>query len=129
MTEPPTRTVLLVDDDQLVLSVLRYALTQAGYRVLSAIDGQEALAHHDAHGAVDFLITDLNMPYLGGQELARKLRGKQPNLPIVFLSGETAGDTMPSTEEFPNHLFFHKPIFPSELIEQLPAWLAHAGDR
>ena len=115
------RTVLLVDDDSVVVASLQQALLQAGYHVLVAADGREALLRHE-HGcdAIDLLVTDLQMPNMSGQDLARHLLANHPDLRIVFVSGNPDAQPFPTERDFPNHVFLLKPFLPSELIARLP---------
>jgi signal transduction histidine kinase/CheY-like chemotaxis protein len=80
-------TILVVEDEPLVRRTVVLALERAGHKVLTAGDGEEALAllRQDRHG-VQLVLTDVVMPRLGGVELARAVRATQ-RLPIVFMSG------------------------------------------
>jgi len=83
-----TETVLLAEDEQDVREVAREFLESAGYTVLEAAGGQEALEISAAHdGAIDLLITDMVMPGLSGQELARKIRGLRDGIRVIYMSG------------------------------------------
>jgi PAS domain S-box-containing protein len=85
-----TETVLLVEDEDAVRTFERRALTKAGYRVLEACDGSDALALFDAHaGQVDVLVTDIIMPGMSGRELADTLLERAPGLPVLYVSGYT----------------------------------------
>src|SRR5205809_1079364 len=100
MTPKAAQTVLLVDDDVAVCKVLQLALTEAGYHVLVAHDGQEALALFEQRAdAIDLLITDLQMPILGGLDLGHDVLQKQPTMPIVFISGSPGAAHIPTAEE------------------------------
>jgi two-component system cell cycle sensor histidine kinase/response regulator CckA len=93
---PPMRLprILLVDDEPVVLLLMRRALTEAGYEVLPATNGMEALELAAAvRPAVDAVITDLQMPQMGGEALAAALRQADPNLPILFVSGFKRGQS------------------------------------
>jgi CheY-like chemotaxis protein len=89
--EPQTRageTILLVEDEPAVRQLFATALTRAGYRVIEARNGQEALKVFDQHGeAIDLLLTDMRMPYMGGAELAQHLRGRRKTLKLICISG------------------------------------------
>jgi two-component system, OmpR family, KDP operon response regulator KdpE len=76
--------VLLVDDDPLIRSALRVTLTTAGYVVLEAVTGEEALEKIGAEGA-DMVLLDLRMPGMGGLEACRKIR-EVVNTPIMVIS-------------------------------------------
>lgn len=124
-TEP---TILLVDDDVSVVTVMQHALSQAGYQVIVASDAMEALRRHEAErGEVDLLITDLQMPEMNGRDLARGLRSKRPELPILFISGNPDAAAHLRTEAFANCHFLPKPFSVSELLDSLPR-LLHPKD-
>ena len=83
-------TILLVDDDEGVRAVSRRILQRAGYTVLSAPDGVEALRIiADAGSDVQLLVTDVVMPGLGGRELVMRVRETHPSLRVLFVSGYT----------------------------------------
>src|SRR6266478_796522 len=83
-----TETVLLAEDEQDVREVAREFLESAGYTVLEAAGGAEALEVSAAHaGPIDLLITDMVMPAISGQELARKMRGLREGIRVIYMSG------------------------------------------
>ena len=85
-----TETILLVDDDSAVRSVARIALEEAGYVVIEASGGEEALADVVARSIkVALLITDVVMPRMGGKELARRLQAISPKVRVLYASGYT----------------------------------------
>lgn len=88
-TPPHAReTILLVEDEPAVRQLFAQALTRAGYRVLEARNGQEALTVFDRHGdGIDLLLTDMRMPYMGGAELAQQLRARRESLKLLCISG------------------------------------------
>jgi CheY-like chemotaxis protein len=82
------RTILAVDDDRAVLGMLDVVLRGAGYRVLTADGGWNAVRVYQDHAQpVDLLLTDVIMPDLTGPVVAQRLRSQQPDLPVLFLSG------------------------------------------
>ncbi len=83
-----TALVLCVDDDAAVLEVTRKLLESAGYRVLSASSGAEALRITDG-SAIDAAVLDYSMPGMNGGELAARLRELHPQLPIIFYTGSS----------------------------------------
>jgi DNA-binding NtrC family response regulator len=81
-------TILAVDDDRKVLGLLESVLTSAGYRVLTADGGRKAVELHEkASSRIDLLLTDVIMPDLTGPVLAERLRARQPDLQVLFISG------------------------------------------
>ncbi|MBV8729998.1 MAG: response regulator [Acidobacteriia bacterium] len=90
MSSPETvsaATILAVDDDRAILNLLHQALRDAGYRVLVASGGWEAVRQFDSAGPIELLLTDVIMPDLTGPVLAERLRSKQPDLRVLFISG------------------------------------------
>jgi len=82
------RTVLVVEDEPPVREVLSRTLAEAGYDVLQASNGLEALDLVARRARpVDAVITDLRMPGMGGRELAARLAERVPAPPILFMSG------------------------------------------
>lgn len=80
--------VLYVDDDEMIVFLIRRLMEREGYRVSVFVDAGEALAALRAPGAtVDLVITDFNMPGMSGLELARALRRLRPSLPVAITSG------------------------------------------
>src|SRR5439155_20883262 len=91
---PPLRggseTILLVEDEDLVRSLGARILREQGYTVLEASSGTEALKLADArHGELALVLTDVIMPGISGFELGEQLRAREPELPVLFMSGHT----------------------------------------
>ena len=83
-----SETVLVADDDPLVRSVAVRVLERAGYKVLAAADGEEALRLFEQHETeIQLAVLDVVMPKAGGHEVMAHLRERQPGIPIVFCSG------------------------------------------
>jgi len=88
---PPVRgkeSILLVDDEEIVLSSLQRALKLSGYRVTALQNGQDALEKFsEKPDEFDLVVTDLTMPGMTGLELSRRLQEKRPGLPIILCTG------------------------------------------
>jgi two-component system, chemotaxis family, chemotaxis protein CheY len=82
-----TKTVLIVDDAAVIRQLLSFTLKGAGYKVIEAINGQDALIKA-ADSGVEMVITDLNMPEMDGIEFIKQLRGKTEYkfTPIIMLT-------------------------------------------
>jgi two-component system cell cycle sensor histidine kinase/response regulator CckA len=94
-------TILLVEDEPAVRQLFAQALSRAGYRVYEARNGQEALKVFDQHGdAIDLLLTDLRMPYMGGAELGEHLRSRRRTLKMLAVSGYPGGTDTEVTKDF-----------------------------
>lgn len=88
----PPRQILIIDDDEQLREMLRRMLEYAGYEVIEACDGDEAmkvLRHHE----VDLVITDILMPNREGLETIMELRRGRPQVPIIAISGGGWGPT------------------------------------
>lgn len=85
---PERETLLVVDDDPNVLRTFIRIFRQFGFpNIVSAENGQEGLQKYKEHGGISFVVTDLQMPQMSGDELVRQLRAISPDLPIMILSG------------------------------------------
>jgi two-component system cell cycle sensor histidine kinase/response regulator CckA len=81
-------TILAVDDDHAVLALLDQILTEAGYRVLLANGGWSAIHTYEKIAQpIQLLLTDVIMPDLTGPVVAERLRARQPDLQVLFISG------------------------------------------
>lgn len=90
--ESGTEKVLVVDDDSAVRRLVGRQLSSAGYTVVVAADGQEALRHCEHLGdSLQLVVTDVVMPGMGGRELARRIHEAHQHLKILFMSGWAEG--------------------------------------
>jgi CheY-like chemotaxis protein len=130
---PDTRTgspatILVVEDEPGVRAFTVEVLTDAGYRVLQAGNGAEALDCIRAHaGPVALLLTDVVMPDMNGRVLAERLRALYPGLAVLFTSGYTE-DMMIRTGLAADALnFLQKPYMPQTLLDRVRAVLQRAA--
>ena len=107
-------TVLVVEDDDSVRSLVREVMELSGYRVLSAASGGEALARAECYsGRIDLLLTDMVMPGMSGQELACALADQRPETKVLYSSGYFAEDLVDSLD------VLHKPYLPDVLAARV----------
>lgn len=115
-------TILLVDDDHAIRRVAQRVLELHGYDVVAVATGDEALrvlASANEDVPVDLLLTDLNMPGMGGVELARRIGEEQPALRVLFTSGAPpAIDVDAPWMDVAAH-FIEKPYAISELARRV----------
>ncbi len=111
-------TILLVEDEPAVRQLIAAALERAGYRVLQARTGREALGLFDV--TVDLLLTDMRLPHLGGADLIQQLRAQRPTLKVISISGFTL--TAPTSDD----PFLVKPFTRDDLLHTVRAVL---GDK
>jgi two-component system cell cycle sensor histidine kinase/response regulator CckA len=113
---PSGLTVLVVDDEPAVCAIAARSLEEGGFRVLQAHDGGDALEIIDRHGPPDLVLTDLTMPGIGGAELARRLKQRWPQLPVLFMSGHSVDEYHLQTATQPDILLIEKPFSPGVLV-------------
>ncbi len=118
--KPGHETILLVEDEALVLELTGTVLDEAGYVVLRANGPDEAIDLAAVHvGAIDLLVTDVVMPKMNGRELATALTSRVPHLKVLFMSGYTAG--VPGLTEATSDAahFLAKPFTIDELLTKV----------
>ncbi len=104
-------TILLVEDDPGVRALTRSALQTAGYTVLEAANGADALALVGRHpGSIHLLLADVIMPQMGGRELAQRLAASHPELRVLYLSGYTPDAVVRHGVLEPDAAFLQKPF-------------------
>jgi CheY-like chemotaxis protein len=114
-----SETLLLVEDEAAVRASARRLLERHGYTVLEARHGADALRIVEQNGRIDLVLTDLVMPEMGGRELVERLRARQPELKVLYMSGYTekaitVDGTMP-----PHTGFVEKPFTVEQLMRRL----------
>jgi len=88
MGGPNEHIILVVEDEEPVRRMVCAMLSQSGYQTLEACDGEDALRVCDSQGdRVGMVLTDVSMPRMPGPDLARELKQRRPDIPVVFMSG------------------------------------------
>jgi len=111
--------ILVVEDDERVRQMSVEALTELGYVVYAAANGNDALRLFDTVGGVDILFTDVVMPGMTGRQLADALRGKDPCLRVLFTTGYTRNAIVHNGVLDPGVAFLPKPFSIAELSNKL----------
>ncbi len=107
------RTVLIVEDEDLVREIALVEFEEAGYRVIEAASGEAALAHL-AVDTVDLLFTDIRLPgEIDGWRVARRARELHPGVPVIYASG-FPGDAI---DVVPGGRFVRKPYLPTMILD------------
>jgi len=109
-------TILLVEDEDMVRAVAERALTRQGYSVVTAENGEAALELIAEMDRPDLLISDVVMPSLDGPTMARQIRARYPDLPILFMSGY-AEEQLRRSIDLGNVAFLPKPFSVQQLAE------------
>ena len=93
--EAGTGTVLVVDDEPMVLAFIEEALQKLGYKVLTVVDGRQACEVYSSHSnQIDMVLLDMVMPGTTGLEVCRRLRGINPKVKVILSSGYSSGDVV-----------------------------------
>ena len=114
LTETAKKTILLVDDEPMIRTLGRVVLERAGYRVLLAEDGAEAVGvFARERSQIDLIVMDMTMPRLSGREAYRQIASLGTNVPVLFSSGYSAEDV----SDLEGSLgLLSKPYRPQELV-------------
>ncbi len=125
-----SETILLVEDEDAVRAFERRALTGAGYRVLEACNGAEAVALFEMRAAeIDMLVTDIVMPGMSGRELADTLLARAPGLPVLYVSGYTDDAVLRHGVLTAEASFLEKPFSAGALCTRVRSVLDAARNR
>lgn len=125
MTDDASWTILVVDDEAAQRDSLAGFLRKQGYAVRTAASGDEALARFDAHrgagaspvqGPVDLVLSDLRMPDLGGDELLRALRARNPAIPVVIMTAYASIESAVGLMKLGAFDYVQKPVDLDELL-------------
>ena len=110
-------TILVADDDSAVREVAVRVLERAGYRVLMAVDGADALAVFDRHAdQISLVILDVLMPHIGGYEAYLRMRTQRPGVRVLFCSGYEPDSSHPPLALESGHSVLQKPYAPATLL-------------
>jgi DNA-binding response OmpR family regulator len=120
-----TQTILIVDDEKRMVSLLQSYLTQAGYRVLTAYNGREALEIAD-NELPDLVILDIMMPEMNGYEFMRAHRAEK-DTPIIMLTAKVEDDDKVLGLELGADDYVTKPFKPRELMARVRNILRRTG--
>jgi len=113
-------TILLVEDEAPLRKMLRESLSYAGYLVLEASDGADALSRWEQQATtIDLLLTDVVMPLMNGRELAKHLTSVAPQLEVIYMSGY-ADDVLAYHGTLAvGTVLIQKPFSPTELLARV----------
>ncbi len=118
-TSPSRASVLVVDDEPAVLSLACKILEHAGYEVMRASSGAEAVQVAARGGRIDLLLTDVVMPGISGRELADSLRTLRPELEVLFMSGYANDGVLHQGSLEEGVELLEKPLLPEPLLARV----------
>lgn len=126
MANPQPSRLLLVDDDTLLTWSLANALTRVGFQICVARSGESAISLLDAEH-FDILVTDLELPGIGGREVVRHARALGKDLPAIIMSAAAGAGALAEREGA--DVFIEKPFDIYELVRSVQSLLAHSSDK
>ncbi len=113
--------VLIVDDSEMVRNYYYYILKNAGFNVISAIDGTDGLEKIYQFSDIDVVVTDINMPNMDGYSMIEKIREDKQfeDIPIIIISTEQEASDKQKGYDAGADVYVVKPIEPNVLIENI----------
>lgn len=106
-----TETILVVDDDEDIVNLIERHLSNKGYEVLTAYDGEQAISLLEKTN-FDLVITDLKMPKIDGMEVLRRAKEKDTNIEVVILTGHGTMDSIiEALRDGGAFDYLHKPLY------------------
>ena len=119
-------TILVVDDNELVLGAVVAILKRANFHVLSADNGANAIQlANETEGKIDLLLSDVDMPLMSGPDLGEALKKVRPNMHVMLMSGGANGNLLVLNYGW---AFIQKPFVSTKLVQMV--WrVLHSPDR
>lgn len=114
-------TVMIVEDDPAIRRLYSFLLTNSGYNVLEAEDGQQALERF-AEESCELIITDMNMPRMGGMDLVRELRTNNSDVHVIMVTAYGTPDTEKMAFRLGANEYIAKPFDFEELEGRVRAY-------
>jgi two-component system cell cycle sensor histidine kinase/response regulator CckA len=115
-------TVLVAEDEEAMARLLEKILTEHGYQVLVARDGEEAVELYNHHGQeVDVVLLDIGLPKMAGWDVVAKIREKNPNVNVVVASGYIEPAVKSKMYQLGVKDFIYKPYIPEHIVDALQA--------
>ncbi len=112
-----SEAILVVEDEELLLNMVRALLEENGYTVFTALDGKGALAVYDLHrNEIKLVLTDMGLPRLSGTEVFIRLREINPDIKVILVSGYLDAELKTELLKAGARAFLQKPYVPGEVL-------------
>lgn len=113
-------TILLADDEELMREVISIMIEENGGRVISAIDGKEAVDVFYSHrDAVDCVLLDFSMPEMNGYQAFKHIRSMKPSVPVIIISGLQITPEIDELRKKQELIYISKPFHEDEIIDHI----------
>jgi DNA-binding NtrC family response regulator len=113
---PTPPTILIIDDEPVVLDTMARSLERVGFQVLRAESAEEARTKARS-GPLELILSDVNMPGLRGPDLVTELKAAGVLCPVLFTSGDPSFEVVDSSLQVPGATFLPKPFSGTELVD------------
>ncbi len=113
-----SKKILIVDDDIAVIKILKIRLEQAGYEVISAVDGDEGWDKFKDERP-DLVVLDIILPSIDGDTLCELIKGEGSSTPVIMLTGKTLAGDMEDAFKAGADVYINKPYDPKHLLEHV----------
>jgi DNA-binding response OmpR family regulator len=118
---PQGHTAVVVEDDQIIVTLLEHMLTRCGFEVRIAVDGRQATDFIDTLPPPGLVLLDVMLPYLDGFELIRKIRGHATwsQVPVIMLTSKSQEQNIVRALDYGANDYLIKPFRPGELLARI----------
>ncbi len=120
----PGRKILVVEDDEFSFEFIRVSLRDRGLEILHAVDGGEALKIYDEITGIDLILLDIQIPVIDGYMVCRRIREKDPLVPIIAQTAFALNDEKTRCEEAGCNAYLSKPLDVNKLMDLLDQFLS-----
>ncbi len=118
------RTILVVDDEPMALKLVQSILEKRGFEVLTSTSPKQALRLFESEAErIELLISDIVMPEMDGTRLASQMVSRNPDLPVLFMSGFVTENEVADTRAIAQFAFIRKPFRPATLVQAVQKML------
>src|SRR5688572_1822669 len=119
---PVAPTILVIDDEPIVLDIMARSLERVGFKVLRAESAEEA-RRLATTSTLELILSDVNMPGLRGPDLVIELKAAGVSCPVMFTSGDSSFEVVDKSLQVPGATFLPKPFTGAELVDAVFATL------